>query len=546
MKKFVPLLLIAIFSCSPEPRTIIPEWIPYDESEELETSQENESSRMKFKRIQSIVNDKNEIWKAVQPQIEDFSEEDYLALKPLILEKNIPEKQAAIQAGKLSYENLVKWYLYRIVKFENDSSRTLHTIISINPNAVAEAKQRDAERTETDHQIYGMPILLKDNINTEGMATTAGAHALQNNRTSDAFIVTQIKSKGGIILGKVSLSEWANFICSGCPNGYSAIGGQTLNPYGRMIHDTGGSSSGSGTSMAANYAAAAVGTETSGSILSPSSSNSIVGLKPTIGLLSRGGIVPISSTLDTPGPMTRNVTDNAILLSVFEGEDSEDISTQIASRGFDYALDEGDNIKGKRFGVIKEFLDDSLYAKTVRAIEGFGGVLVEIEPKGDGLPGFLTLLNGDMKVDLPAYFQEYGGEDLPVKSVDDVVKYNREDTVKRLAYNQILFEGIVADSTSLDSLQVIKGNLNSIGVNYFRQSMDEQDLDVILSINNWSAGYAAVAKYPCLTVPMGYKENGQPMGLTLIAKPFEEAKLLKIGYSFEKATQKRMIPKGYE
>ncbi len=204
----------------------------------------------------------------------------------------------------------------------------LNSIIAINPDAVSEARKRDKNRSDGDHPIYGMPVLLKDNIGMQGLPVTAGAAALANNMAADAFITERIKEKGGIILGKTNLSEWANYLSSACPNGYSAVGGQSLNPYGRRKLDTGGSSSGSGTAMAANYAAAAVGTETSGSILSPSSANSLVGLKPTVGLLSRAGIVPLSGTLDTPGPMTRTMTDNAILLSALSGEDSTDIVTK--------------------------------------------------------------------------------------------------------------------------------------------------------------------------------------------------------------------------
>jgi len=236
--------------------------------------------KMQYKLIQSKFLDKNEIWKTVADQIAYFSEEDYEKLEPLILEQDIPTIQSHIQSGRLSYEKLTQWYLYRIVKFENDKNKTLHSIIALNPNAVEEARERDKNiGDKKNHPIYGMPILLKDNINTSEMKTTAGAHALLENKTEDAFIVKQIKAKGGIILGKANLSEWAYYFCKGCPVGYSAVGGQTLNPYGRKIFETGGSSSGSGTTMAANYAAAAVGTETSGSILSPSSQNSIVGLK---------------------------------------------------------------------------------------------------------------------------------------------------------------------------------------------------------------------------------------------------------------------------
>ena len=242
--------------------------------------------------------------------------------------KNIFFIRKQIEDGKFTYKDLVLFYLYRIYKYELDNTTTLNTVIALNKEVVNQARALDKKVSDglaptSRHPIYGMPILLKDNINTSGMKTTAGAIALIDNEVNDAFIVNRLKENGALILGKVNLSEWANFLCD-CPNGQSAVGGQTLNPYGRRGFDTGGSSAGSGTSMAANYAVAAVGTETSGSILSPSSHNSIVGLKPTIGLLSRTGIVPISSTLDTPGPMTRNVIDNAILLSAMTGKDTLD------------------------------------------------------------------------------------------------------------------------------------------------------------------------------------------------------------------------------
>jgi len=202
-------------------------------------------------------------------------------------------------------------------------------------------------------------------------------------------------------------------------------------------------------------------------------------------------------------------------------------------------------LEGLRFGVMKRFLGDTLYKQTIRKIEAAGGIMIEIEPSASGLPGFLSLLNGDMKVDLPAYFEQFGGPDLPVGSVADVIAYNNQDTTTRLAYNQRLFEGIVSDSISLDSLNSIKKKLNDIGTAYFSKSMDEHGLDAILSVNNWSAGFAAVAKFPCLTVPMGYTEKGRPMGITFISKPFEEAKLLKMGYAFEQATKMRIMPEDY-
>jgi amidase len=545
MRKVLFILLLFAFSCKPEPKTIIPAWEPYDETEEIAAQQEHESRRMRFKFIQSRNSDRNEIWTDVQDQILFFGEEDYQALKPLIFEQDIPTIQEHIRSGDLTYEKLVQWYLYRIVQFENDPNKTLNTIIAINPNAVEEARQRDQNRSEEDHPIYGMPVLLKDNIGFEGQPTTAGAVALKDNMASDAFITERIKEKGGIILGKVNLSEWANYLCD-CPNGQSAIGGQTLNPYGRKIHDTGGSSAGSGTSMAANYAVAAVGTETSGSILSPSSSNSIVGLKPTIGLLSRDGIVPISSTLDTPGPMTRNVTDNAILLSAMSGEDPADPATKDNPKDKKYWEElSSSSLEGMRFGVQKRFLEDSVYQLTVAKIAELGADTVHIEIGSVSFEGFRTFLNADMKVDLPKYLEAHASDNITVKNVADVVAFNQQDTFNRIPYGQSIFEGIVVEDISEEEFLIMKVEYKRKGREALEAPMKAHNLNAILSINNYNAGLAAMAQWPCLTIPMGYNEEGRPMGLTFIARPFEEDKLLKMGYAFEQGTKARKTPENY-
>ena len=217
-------LLLFLFSCEePKPKTVIPNWEPYDETEELAQNADHESSRMQYKLIQSKFLDKNDIWKNVQDQIAYFSAEDYETLKPLILEQSIPTIQSHIESGKLTYEKLTQWYLYRIVKFENDPTKSLHSIIALNPNAVAQARLCDKNKSKDHHPIFGMPILLKDNVNTAEMKTTAGAHALMDNQTGDAFIVERIKEKGGIILGKTNLSEWAYYFCNGCPLGYLSL-----------------------------------------------------------------------------------------------------------------------------------------------------------------------------------------------------------------------------------------------------------------------------------------------------------------------------------
>lgn len=351
-------------------------WTPYDDSLEVAGNADHDNTRMRYKLIQSKVLDKNEVFRPLYKEVSNLTEEEYKLLLPMILEQDIFVIRNHIKEGRLTYEDLVLFYLYRIYKYELDNTTTLNTIIALNEDVVQQARELDEQNekgvaTQIQHPIYGMPILLKDNINTVGMKTTAGSIALMDNKTEDSFIVQQLKKNGALILGKVNLSEWAYFLCSGCPVGYSAYGGQTLNPYGRRIFETGGSSSGSGTAVAANYAVAAVGTETSGSILSPSSQNSVVGLKPTIGLLSRSGIVPISSTLDTPGPMTKNVKDNAVLLSAMLGFDELDSAS--VEDNYPGILSAGLNpepLNEIRLGAIKELMEsDSIYRKTIHKLK---------------------------------------------------------------------------------------------------------------------------------------------------------------------------------
>lgn len=545
MKFSYLLIAFVFFSCATNNISKIV-WTPYDETPEIERLATNENERMRFKLIQSNNLDKNDIFKSIHKQIENFGEEEYKALLPYILDKDILTIQSNIDAKKLNYEKLTKWYLYRILKFESNRETFLNAILSINANAVAEAKLRDKNRTKSNsHPIYGMPVLLKDNINTKEMPTTAGAVVLKNNTTNDAFIVDQLKNKGGIILGKVNLSEWAYFLCDGCPSGYSALGGQTLNPYGRTIFDTGGSSSGSGVAVAANYAVAAVGSETSGSIISPSSQNSIVGLKPTIGKVSRTGIIPISSTLDTAGPMAKNVIDTAILLSAIMGYDSEDTTTVRSQDDISWDKFSKNALKGKRIGVFKAYLSNPIYQKTIANLKMQGVEIIEIESQNVNFSGFVTFLNADMKVDLPKYLKSYSSVYENFKTVDDIVTFNKQDSILRIPYGQALFEGIVAETISEEDFAKLKGTFYSEAVSFFETPMKKHDLDAIVSINNYNSGHAAMAKYPCLGVPMGYSDTGEPVGITFIARPFEEEKLLQIGYAFEKLNPVRIAPKGY-
>ena len=518
----------------------------YNETVALQKQQNHKNNRMKFKLFQSKHLDMNTVFKPFEDDLGYFSEENYRALKPFILEQDIPTLQKNIKAGSLSYEKLTLFYLYRIRKFESDSTKSLNSIISLNPNVLKEARARDKNKKENvEYSIYGMPVFLKDNINTKEMPTTAGALALvENKNTTDAFIVEKLREKGALILGKVNLSEWAYFFCSGCPLGYSAVGGQTLNPYGRGVFETGGSSAGSGVAVAANFAVAAVGTETSGSITSPSSLNSVVGLKPTIGVLSRTGIVPISSTLDTPGPMTKNVIDNAIFINAMRGYDKNDFASKKIEQDY-FQNGFSKNLKHRKLGVLKSLLSDSIYAVTVAKLKKEGVEIVEITPSEISFDGFITLLNIDMKHDLPKYLSNFAANNITVKSVKEVVLFNLKDTVLRAPYGQQLFEGILKDKTNLKELEAIKNKLSAESKKYL-QALKAENLDAILSINNYHSGIAAVAKYPTLTVPMGYKKSGEPVSLTFIGTPFSERKLLEIGHAFEQLIKARKMPKNYQ
>ncbi|MGB3152124.1 MAG: amidase family protein [Maribacter sp.] len=557
MKKSILLLFAGIiFSCGDSSKEVVQAtriWEPYNDSLEVAANADHEKERMQYKLIQSKVLDKNDVFLPLYEEVSNMDETAYEALKPMILEQDIYTIRAHIQEDRLSYEHLVLFYLYRIYKYELDNTTTLNTVIALNEDVVAAARKLDklkAEGTvsEMQHPIYGMPILLKDNINTLGMKTTAGSIALMDNEVEDSFIVKQLKKNGALILGKVNLSEWAYFLCSGCPVGYSAYGGQTLNPYGRRVFETGGSSSGSGTSVAANYAVAAVGTETSGSILSPSSQNSVVGLKPTIGLLSRSGIVPISSTLDTPGPMTKNVQDNAILLSAMLGKDDADTKSVEAEPGILSAPLHPTPFNEMRLGAFSNLMEsDSIYKATIENLRELGAEVIEFTPPETKMDGFLSILSIDMRNDLPDYLKSHSNpEQVKIKSIADAVAFNNADSLTRIPYGQALFEGIIADSTTAEGLDEIKVRLEKNGRIFFDTAMDKHNLDAILSINNYHAGYAAVAKYPALTVPMGYKESGEPISLTFIGKQFKEADLLRLGSAFETVIHVRKLPKGYE
>lgn len=516
-------------------------WIPYDESYEITNNKTHSLERMQFKLIQSKFNDKNIWFSELDNYLKDFSEDDYEKLKPLIIEKDIPSIQTNIIQKKLTYEKLVLFYLFRIKKIEFNKNTYLNSIISLNPNIVLEARKKDKIKPESIYSLHGIPILLKDNINFDGLPTTAGAEILKNNIADDSFVVKKLKESGAVILGKTNLSEWAYYFCVGCPLGYSAIGGQTLNPYGRKEFESGGSSSGSGAAISANLSSVSLGSETSGSILSPSSLNSIVGLKPTIGLVSRTGIIPISNTLDTSGPMTKNVIDNAIVFNSIMGFDQDDSHSK-NKININYNEIINSSLKDKRLGVFKSLLNDSLYLKTIEDIRRAGGIIIEFEPPKINFLGFRKILDVEMKNELPKYLSTYFKDNMNIKNISDIINYNLQDSLNRSPYGQKIFEGIVSDNTGKEEFKKLKVRLKKEGERYFNESLKKYSLDAILSINNYHAAYAAAAYYPCLTVPMGYNKNGLPSNLTFISSSFEENKLYQLGFAYEKLSNKRVAP----
>ena len=516
-------------------------WIPYNESLEITNNKTHSLERMQFKLIQSKFNDKNIWFSELDNYLKDFSENDYEKLKPLIIEKDIPSIQTNIIEKKLTYEKLVLFYLFRIKKIEFNKNTYLNSIISLNPNIVLEARKKDRIKPESIYSLHGIPVLLKDNINFDGLPTTAGAEILKNNIADDSFVVKKLKESGAVILGKTNLSEWAYYFCVGCPLGYSAIGGQTLNPYGRKEFESGGSSSGSGAAISANLSSVSLGSETSGSILSPSSLNSIVGLKPTIGLVSRTGIIPISNTLDTSGPMTKNVIDNAIVFNSIMGFDQNDSHSK-NKININYNEIINSSLKDKRLGVFKSLLNDSLYIKTIEDIKKAGGIIIEFEPPKINFLGFRKILDVEMKNELPKYLSTYFKDNLNIKNISDIINYNLQDSLNRSPYGQKIFEGIVSDNTGKGEFEKLKVRLKKEGERYFNESLKKYSLDAILSINNYHAAYAAAAYYPCLTVPMGYKKSGLPSNLTFISSSYEENMLYQLGYAYEKLSNKRVAP----
>ena len=361
-----------------------------------------------------------------------------------LLEATTDYMQEKLASGEVSSVDLIHMYLYRIAKYDID----LRSVIEINSDALQIAAALDAERKAHGARgaLHGVPILLKDNIDTaDKMHTTAGSLALaEHYAAEDSFVANQLRKAGAVLLGKTNMTEWANFMTFGMPSGYSSRGGQTLNPYGPGQHDVGGSSSGSGAAIAANFAAASIGTETSGSILNPALKNSLVGIKPTVGLVSRSGVIPIAHTQDTPGPMARTVKDAAHLLTAIAGVDEKDAATAMNPKLSDFTAELNEtSLKGIRIGYAGSPFTDrlskhklALFDDAIQVLQELGAELVSeiVIPAAEEIWGF-DVLTYEFKPDLNAYLQASDSSN-KVRSLAELIEFNNDHPDEMLKYGQ--------------------------------------------------------------------------------------------------------------
>lgn len=460
------------------------------------------------------------------------------------------------QQGTITAKDLVMLYLERICLFDVGPNG-LNALIEINPDAVHIAEALDYERQELGFRgpLHGIPVLIKDNHATaDKMHTSAGSLVMKDSYAhEDAFLVKQIREAGAVILGKTNMTEWANFMTDGMPAGFSSRGGQVINPYGSNF-DVGGSSTGSAAAIAANFAMLSIGTETSGSILSPASQHSLVGVKPTVGLISRSGIIPISITQDTAGPLTRTVKDAAIFLNTLTEIDELDHTTKTNSLteiDFTSFLDKS-GLKGKRIGIVREGIFEKLSSEQVPVIEeainqlkNTGAEVIDpvVVPSSNSA-WTIDVMIYEFKVALNTYLYDYTDSPTPT-SLKEMIKFNQLDPEKRLKFGQTMLEraektsGTLTEPEYLNALSFDHVQSKEMGIDAVLQ---EHQLDALVYPNNLGALIPAKAGYPSVTVPAGYTSQGEPVGITFTGTAYSEPTLLKFAYAFEQATEYRIKP----
>jgi amidase len=495
------------------------------------------------------------------------------AVKSFQLEEiTIAELQNEMQSGRLTAHSVTEMYLSRIDDIDHNN-QMLKSVLEVNPDAldIADALDSEWKAGHIRGPLHGIPVIIKDNIDTaDNMQTTAGSLALLGSKVpKDAFIVEQLRKAGAIILGKANLSEWANFRSTRSSSGWSARGGQTKNPY-VLDRNPCGSSSGSGAAVSANLCSVSIGTETDGSIVCPSTANGIVGIKPTIGLVSRSGIIPIAHSQDTAGPMARTVRDAVILLGALAGMDEEDIATSTSKgKSFtDYTqfLDPH-GLKGARIGVARNTFGfhekvDSLMEEAIDIMKQMGAELIDpadIETDGKFGDSEYEVLLYEFKTDLNKYLARLG-PGAPVKALNEIIAFNDENSEKEMPFfEQEIFlmaeeKGPLTDDAYIKALE---NNRLLAGQEGIDKTLQQHKLDAIIAPTGgpaWttdlvngdhglggSSHFAAVSGYANITVPAGYV-FGLPVGISFFAGAFSEPTLIKLAYSFEQATKSRKPP----
>lgn len=486
-----------------------------------------------------------------------------------LTEATIADLQAKMQSGQMSAQQIAVKYLEKIKEIDGK----INSVVETNPDALKIAEELDKERKsgKVRSPMHGIPILLKDNIDTaDKMKTTAGSLALMDAPTpkQDAFLVQKLRQAGAVILGKTNLSEWANFRSESSSSGWSGRGGQTKNPY-MLDRSPCGSSSGSGAAIAANLCAVAIGTETDGSIVCPASINGIVGIKPTLGLVSRSGIIPIAHSQDTAGPMCRTVSDAAILLSAIVGTDAKDSITSQATKGEkDYTkFLKKDGLKGKKIGVMRQYFGsntrlDKLMETQLQVLKDGGAEVIDVTFPTFGKFGDAEyeVLLFEFKADLNSYLTNRGGK---YKTLGNLIKFNEDNKAKSMPY---FGQEIFVKAEEKGDLESREYRLALLQSKVMTQEqgidavMNKNKLDAIFAPSNspvWmidlvngdsptnyvgSSSLAAISGYPNITVPAGFISE-LPIGVSFFGRAFSEPVLLEIAYAFEQLTKARRLPK---
>lgn len=486
------------------------------------------------------------------------------------LEYSIEQFQEGYNNGDFTIEEVVRAYIDRIESIDKNGP-SLSSLVIINPDAITIAKELDKELQNGNKRgpLHGIPIVLKDNIDThDKMPTTGGSRALANSfPLNDSYVAKKLREAGALILGKANLSEWANFRGSLSTSGWSGTGGQTKNPYD-ITRNPCGSSSGSGVAVSANLTVLAIGTETNGSIVCPSHANGIVGIKPTVGLISRSGIIPISYTHDSPGPMGRSVMDVTICLGTLVGIDSLDEKSLLSQGNFytDYSpFLKKDGLANKRIGFFtgasgQNFKVDSLMNQTIRLLKDEGVEIIEIneiDERGAGQNSFEVMIY-EYKDGLNKYFTSLG-PNAPIKNLEELIEFNKADSIELRYFDQLYLEMALAkgDLQSPEYKKALADLMRQSRTNGIDRVMNEHNLDAIVAPTGspaWktdqingdsfqlaSSSPSAQAGYPIISLPMGYIDE-LPVGVSFFGRAWSEPMLIEIAYAFECKTNQRKVP----